>query len=252
MNDFRNIGMQQAINPMAQRINPLAQATQRPFQQGTRSDDVINKIKQQYQPNKMQILGATLQDIGAALDRRQGGALASIAEQRGRFEKVMQTALESATKTERLMEATEAYKAGEGEEWLSQRVEEGDPHAFDAYKGALDLAIKEQRANQERLPSLKEQALNQLGGMDALTREQQEKLAGVHIAEKADKLDYMLKLPPESPEKTWFRRRYNDDTFTVMGNVKTKQDLEELVQNREAYESQGVNVREIIRYFTEK
>jgi hypothetical protein len=105
-------------------------------------------------------------------------------------------------------------------------------------------------------PSIKEQALGELGGIEGLTRPQQEKLAGVHIAEKAERLDYMRRLPPESPEKeAWFkgwRRRYNDETFTVMGNVKTEQDLDELTRNREAYEAQGVNVREIIRYFTEE
>lgn len=39
-------------------------------------------------------------------------------------------------------------------------------------------------------------------------------------------------------------------TLLTMNNIKTKQDIEELLENREQYESQGVDVERILEFFT--
>jgi hypothetical protein len=45
---------------------------------------------------------------------------------------------------------------------------------------------------------------------------------------------------------------FNKETMTVVNNIKTRQDIEELIANREAYENAGVDVEAVINYFSVK
>ena len=71
-------------------------------------------------------------------------------------------------------------------------------------------------------------------------------------AKKEPKKDYLLKLPPATRERGFLRKDLSKNTFKVIGNIKTKQDLEELIQNREEYQRAGTDIQYILNYFTGK
>ena len=99
---------------------------------------------------------------------------------------------------------------------------------------------------------------------------------------KEEKRDYLLRIPPKTVEEKkktnwarWFgymgaeepevattiteaKRKYaageemssEEATLLVINNVKTKQDLEEILENRERYEEENVDVQKILDFFT--
>jgi hypothetical protein len=72
-----------------------------------------------------------------------------------------------------------------------------------------------------------------------------------------EKKDFLFKLPPKELSTGSFLGigggpAYNQPTFDVMQNIKTKQDLEELIQNREDYEAEGVNIERILEFWAEE
>lgn len=132
----------------------------------------------------------------------------------------------------------------------------------DKRKAEKDKRNAWNKANQKRIDILKEAGKKPKGYTtiprparkgymwDMLPDGSYKEISDTRFQEK--KVEYLMKLPPETRPGFGWAKNISDSTWRVMKNIKTKKDIEKLLAEREEYEAEDVDIRYILNYFTAK
>ena len=204
----------------------------------------------------LQALGATLQDVSSNLRGEEPVALEKFS---ARLDKIKERLAKRRAEAEKIATGGQILDsvAGSLGKYLPPEIAQqhslimdiakksDDPLGFYS-KGAGFIEDYKTMSDRARGRSLEE----------AIKEERLDKLEyDASMRDKPKKQDYLFKLPPKEKKGKFmgiFGKEQSEGTFKVLQGVKTKQDLEELIENREAYEAEGVDVGEILEYFMEK